>query len=318
MMEVLKAERRSAVLTPSGLACLARMPTINLTAGCIHQCRYCYTSGYSTYPGEGKVRFYTNTLEKLQSELARKREKPAAVYFSPSSDPFQPISEVLDMAYDVFKYLLQNGIGVAFVTKGQIPQKHLKLLKSNAPLIRGQIGLITCDEKIASAFEPNAPPPKIRLTQAKELLAAGVAIEARLDPILPGITDDESTFDSLCSALTDVGVQKIAASVLFLRPSVTGSLRRYITDHVMLQPLLKAFSFKQRIGIHAGKSVVSALPLENRQIIFNRLKSVAKRYKIEIKLCACKNPDIQTGTCNISGQWSKARNIERQLPLYED
>ena len=98
MTKVICLERKSAVLTPSSLACLARVPTVNLTAGCAHECWYCYARGYLTHPGEGKVAFYTNTLQKLREELPRKRKKPAMVYFSPSSDPFQPVPEVLDMA----------------------------------------------------------------------------------------------------------------------------------------------------------------------------------------------------------------------------
>ena len=74
MPEVLYAERKSAVLTPSSLACLAHVPTVNLTAGCAYECRYCYARGYRTHPGEGKVRFYTNTLSKLREELHQQTE----------------------------------------------------------------------------------------------------------------------------------------------------------------------------------------------------------------------------------------------------
>lgn len=53
MTQVISIERKSAVLTPSSLACLAHVPTVNLTAGCAHECRYCYARGYLTHPGEG-------------------------------------------------------------------------------------------------------------------------------------------------------------------------------------------------------------------------------------------------------------------------
>jgi len=42
MSRVLLAERKAAVLAPSQLACLAWLPTINLTAGCAHECLYRY------------------------------------------------------------------------------------------------------------------------------------------------------------------------------------------------------------------------------------------------------------------------------------
>jgi len=46
MTEVIRAERKAAVLTPSSLACLTHVPTVNLTAGCAHECHYCYARGY--------------------------------------------------------------------------------------------------------------------------------------------------------------------------------------------------------------------------------------------------------------------------------
>ena len=91
MVTVIRVERKSAVLTPSTLACLSRMPTVNMTAGFAHGCVYCYARGFANHPGEGKVLLYSNTLEKIRQELPRKRKKPKAVYFCPASDAFQPI-----------------------------------------------------------------------------------------------------------------------------------------------------------------------------------------------------------------------------------
>ena len=160
--QVIRIDRKSAVLTPSSLACLAHVPTVNLTAGCAHECRYCYARGYLTHPGDGRVTFYTNTLAKLRDELRRKRKKPTTVYFSPSSDPFQPVPEVLSMAYEVFKFLLESGIGVAFVTKGRIPGRHRALLAAHAPLVQGRIGLISLEPGTVAAFEPGAAMPDVR------------------------------------------------------------------------------------------------------------------------------------------------------------
>jgi DNA repair photolyase len=317
MTEVIRTERKSAVLTPSSLACLARVPTVNLTAGCAHECRYCYARGYQTHPGEGKVRFYTNTLAKLREELRRKRKKPATVYFSPSSDPFQPIPEVLKMAYDVFTFLLESEIGVAFVTKGRIPERHRNLLAAHAPLVQGRIGLITLDPGKAAAFEPRAATPEARLAQAAELIGARVPVEARLDPILPGVTDGAECLEPLCAALARIGVRTIAASVLFLRPAVIGSLRRHVADKRMLNRMLDCFAGSEPLAIHAGNSRVLALPTSARLEIMDRLKSIAHRYGLEVLVCACKNPDISSGSCRISGGWPPAVRGASQLELFQ-
>jgi DNA repair photolyase len=317
MTEVIRIERKSAVLTPSSLACLAHVPTVNLTAGCAHECCYCYGRGYQTHPGEGKVRFYTNTLAKLREELHRKRKKPATVYFSPSSDPFQPIPEVLKMAYDVFRFLLESEIGVVFVTKGRIPERHRNLLAAHAPLVQGRIGLITLDPGTTAAFEPRAATPEVRLAQAAELIGAGVSVEARLDPILPGVTDGADCLESLCAAFARIGVRTIAASVLFLRPAVVGSLRRHVQDKLMLTRMLDYFAGGEPLAIHAAGSRVLALPAWARLEIMERLKSIARRYGLEVLVCACKNPDISSGSCRISGRWPPAVRGGCQLELFQ-
>ncbi len=317
MVQVIPIERKSAVLTPSSLACLSHVPTVNLTAGCAHECRYCYARGYLTHPGEGKVAFYTNTLARLREELRRKRKKPTTVYFSPSSDTFQPVPEVLNMAYDVFRFLLESGIGVTFVTKGRIPDRHRDLLAAHAPLVQGRIGLTTLDPAVAAAFEPHAASPEVRLAQAAELIGAGVPVDARLDPILPGVTDGADCLEPLCAALARIGVRTIAASVLFLRPAVTGSLRRCVEDKRMLNRMLDCFADSEPLAIHAGNSRVLALPASARLEIMERLKTIAHRYDLEVLVCACKNPDISSGSCHISGRWPPVVRGGSQLGLFQ-
>lgn len=157
MVTVISAKRRSQVLTPSGLACLSVLPTINLTAGCLHECVYCYIRGYRNYPGESRIVLYEDTLERLRQELGRLRAKPHAVYFSPSSDLFQPADEVLDLSHAILQFLFSQGIGVAFLTKGLIPDDTIHLLIDHAELVRAQIGLISLDESISRAFELTPP-----------------------------------------------------------------------------------------------------------------------------------------------------------------
>lgn len=318
MVEVVRTERKSAVLTPSSLACLSHVPTVNLTAGCAHECRYCYARGYLTHPGEGKVAFYTNTLAKLREELPRKRKKPITVYFSPSSDPFQPVPEVLDMAYDVFKHLFDSGIGVTFVTKGRIPERHRKLIAAHAPLVQGRIGIVTLDSAIAATFEPYAAPPKVRLAQAAELIGVGTPIDARLDPILPGLTDDADHLEPLCESLAHAGVRTLAASVLFLRPAVIASLRRHVGDQLMLKRMLDRFISAESLAIHAENSHVRAIPTEARLEIIERLNSVACHHGLRVLVCGCKNPDITSGSCHISGRWTHASLENSQLAMRVD
>lgn len=302
MVNVTRIDRKSAILSPSSLACLTNIPAVNLTSGCAHDCLYCYARGYSVFPGENKVVVYKNTLEKLKKELAYKRKKPKAVYFSPSSDLFQPIPEVLELSYSVLEFLLISGIGIAILTKGQIPEKTLKLLLNYPDKVKAQIGIITADDTLRSIYEPNAASISTRLEQMAKLVQGGIVTEARVIPILPGITDKHGSIDQLLSTIASTGVKRVAISALFLRPAITASLKRRIADNNTLENLLGHYKSKNRLAVHAEHSSVIPLPLSKREEIYTHFRHVAKKYALDLSICGCMNPDIG-GTCNITGEW---------------
>ncbi len=316
MVAVIHAGRRSRVLTPSSLACLSHIPTINLTAGCSIRCAYCYAVGYTSYPGDGKVVLYENTLEKLKEELPRKHAKPRAVYFSPSTDIFQPVPQVLDLTHRVLEVLLSKDIGVAFLTKGLIPTSTMSLLLDHADKVQAQVGIITLDEDIVRVFEPNAARPKARLHQIATLIKGSVVTAARLAPILPGLTDTYEALSRLFSALAKVGVKRAAASVLFLRPGIAESMKRTVADKTILMELFRYYTDSNRLAVRAERSSVIALSQELRQEILDRVRCTAKEHGIIVSTCACMNPDLARGTCGISGSWPKRPRRYLQQTLF--
>jgi DNA repair photolyase len=302
MFTIIKTKRKSAILKPSSLACLAHLSAVNLTSGCAHDCLYCYARGYSIFPGENKVVVYENTLEQIESELSLKRIRPQAVYFSPSSDIFQPVPEVLELSHSILELLLSMDIGVAFLTKGHIPEKTLKLILTHPEKARVQIGIITTDEIIRGVFEPNAASVNIRFQQMMRLVEAGVLTEARIIPILPGISDTADTIDRLVSSIANTGVKRAAISTLFLRPAIIASLNRRIDDKRMLENLLDNYKREKRLTVQAEHSSVIPLPKSKREEIYSRYRQIAEKYTIKLSVCGCMNPDIG-GICNITGEW---------------
>jgi hypothetical protein len=125
---------------------------------------------------------------------------------------------------------------------------------------------------------------------------------------LPGLTDTPDVLDLLFSSLAKVGVRRAAANILFLRPSVVESLKRNLRNETILQILLGFYRDAKRLAIHAERSSVIALPSAKRKEIYGRVRSAAEKVGIELLICACKNPDIAHGTCNIGGTWLKNNN----------
>ena len=71
------------------------------------------------------------------------------------------------------------------------------------------------------------------------------------------------------------------------------------------------------MAIHAERSSVIALPSSVRDEIYTRIGRTAEDHGIELSICACKNPDLAHGTCNIGGTWPKFPESDAQLNLFD-
>jgi DNA repair photolyase len=135
-----------------------------------------------------------------------------------------------------------------------------------------------------------------------EMIAGHIATEARVAPILPGCTDDLQSLRQLTRAIAQTGVKRVAVSALFLRPAVASSLKRGIADKEMVGKLLGAYGDSGRLAVRAEHSSIMPLPRSRRLALFELVTEVAEEFGLEVLVCACMNPDIAAGTCNISGE----------------
>lgn len=300
MVTVLRKRRATAVLTPSKLPCLGKTPTVNVSEGCAHGCCYCYARGYSQHPGEGRVVVYENLPDRIRSELRRKRSKPRRVYFSPSSDAFQPVWEVLGITREAMAILLERNIEVAFLTKGAIPSPFLELFERHRSLVIPRIGLTTLDARISGVLEPRAATPARRLQNIDDLAAAGICSSARLDPLVPELTDCPNSLAPLLDALASRGVEHIAASYLFLRPAFAEPVLAALKTVAVRKDAVDGWLWRK---MTAGVGGAQMLDTEDRRQRFARLIDLAAARGMQTHVCACKNPDIPFAEdCHIAGR----------------
>jgi DNA repair photolyase len=288
------------------------MPTINITEGCAHGCLYCYTQGYSNYPGGGRAIVFDNIPSLARAELARKRHTPKRVYFSPSSDAFQPLREVQDVTYETMSALLHAGIEVAFLTKGAIQERFLALFSRFPTKVFAQIGITTLDQQLQKALEPGAALPCQRLQAIENLARLEIPVRARLDPLVPDLTDAEESLASLLTELERRQVRSIAASYLFLRPAFSQRLSEVLRQFVgKTSPTLTWSWHRLADGVGGGQMIA----LADRQERFRRLETLAAKHGMELHICACKNPDLSLKSdCRIAG--AATSQIENG-PLFE-
>jgi len=302
LVEVTSEDRRSAALSSSELPCLRDIATVNITRGCAHGCLYCYTRGYSNYPGEGRVIVYSNLVEKVQAELFRKRKPVSKVYFSPSCDPFQPLEPVLDATYGLMKLLLGRGILVAFLTKGEIPERFLKLFAQSPHLVHAQIGMTTLDERVSTTVEPNAAAPEIRARNLDRLVESGIRTMVRLDPLIPSLTDTDGSLSPLLDRVARAGAEAIALNYLFLRSALRGRLLSGLHEVMDAATGLRdLFSIGTDLAMYRGRHRIRALPADYRKANYTRISRLAESHGLRTHLCGCKNPDLTSERCQIAG-----------------
>lgn len=299
MVVVQRRQRRGPILTPSSLPCLGKMPTINITEGCAHGCVYCYTQGYSRYPGRGRITLFDNIPELVEAELRRKRNKPHRVYFSPSSDAFQPVPEVLDVTFHTMSLLLAQGVQVAVLTKGTVEDRFLELFAKFPGNVFAQVGITSLDERLRRALEPNAASVTERLDSIEGMMRSGVTVRARLDPLIPDLTDTAENLQPLLAALSLRGIGSIAVSYLFLRNAFA---RRFSKQLAAIEQVAVAVDSWDWHRFADGVGGGNMIDPEERRKRFDRLAGLATAAGMGMHVCACKNPDLTiSSNCQIAG-----------------
>lgn len=209
---------------------LRRSPTaegvygLDLTAGCLHGCAYCHIRGARSYPGEDRVYFDPRSAELLPAALERLGEGVRRVVLSPSSDPLPPDRAVRAEAVRVVQVLLRQGIDVFLMTRGRVPRGLIRALSAHPGRATVAVGMLSLNRVLVRALEPRAASPRGRLRDLGRLVEAGVDVEARIEPILPGLTDTRENLLPMLRDLARAGVRRVVAHHLFLLPAMAASL----------------------------------------------------------------------------------------------
>jgi DNA repair photolyase len=300
-IKILRWQRRAEVVTKASLPCLAAYHTLNLTAGCPNACVYCYAQHYAHNPGPGRLAYYVNAADRLRAEFPRMRERPTIVYLSTACDPFPPFEEILEHMYDVAEFLLEQGVSLVVSTKCVVPQRFVELFARHSalpapfPRVTVQVGITTVDDSVRAVMEPRASTVAERLDSLRRLRAAGVAAEARLDPLVPGLTDTLDSFCELLPQLARTGVSDAAASYMFLRWGIRPPRDLGVRDW-SFQEARNLYTHK--VTQYCGAGTIYLPPTDYRRERYALLRDMAGAHGLRVRLCRCKNPELTTDCCN--------------------
>lgn len=161
--------------------------TMNHVLGCYHGCKYpCYA--YLMARRFGKVKSYeewcepkivSNTLELLEDEIPKLKNKIKFVHLCFTTDPFmENYPEVYKMSLDVIGKLNVAGIRCNVLTKGVLPVGLCDLSRRN----EYGITLVSLDEGYRKEYEPNAVSCRERIAALRNLHEAGCKTWVSIEP----------------------------------------------------------------------------------------------------------------------------------------
>lgn len=161
--------------------------TMNHVQGCAHGCLYpCYAflmkkrfGQVNSYDSWLEPYLVSNTLELLNKEIPKLKDKISSVQLCFSTDPFMyGYNEICEMSIKAIKKLNESGIKCVVLTKGILPEILAEFSDEN----EYGITLITLNENFREKFEPYAAPIKERLNAIRRLHDMGKKTWISMEP----------------------------------------------------------------------------------------------------------------------------------------
>lgn len=183
--------------------------TLNPYTGCDHACAYCYASSY--IPHFSECRAKKHLVRRLEKEAACLKGETIAL--SNSSDPYPNLEAETKLTRECLKVLARSKCSVQIVTKSPLVVRDADLLSSFSSMV--SLTITTDDDDAAKLTEPQAPSPSARLKAAESLLAKGIQVSVRIDPVIPFFNDEQ---ERLIETLASIGVKHITSSTYKIKP----------------------------------------------------------------------------------------------------
>ena len=176
--------------------------TMNHVQGCSHGCLYpCYA--FLLKKRFGQINSYeqwiepvlvSNTLELLDKEIPRLKDKIQSVHLCFTTDPFMHgYPEISKMSIAAIKKLNAAGIKCTALTKGILPIELADLSKDN----EYGITFVSLDEEYRAKMEPGAAPYAERLAALRALHDAGCRTWVSMEPYPTPNLIDQNLHDLL-------------------------------------------------------------------------------------------------------------------------
>jgi DNA repair photolyase len=204
--------------------------TLNPYVGCPVGCSYCYVPFMRHKQLEDRkwgsyVDIKEGAVELLDRQLAR-LQKPASVFMSTATDPYQPIEEryrITRRMLEVFKRHPQHALFI--LTKQALVERDTDLLVQ-LPRVAVGLSLSVMDDGLARLIEPWAPVSSERLAIIGRLARQQVPTYILWAPAIVPVPMSEEFIHRSIETIAQTGTQALSFDLLNYRSSQPAGLFR--------------------------------------------------------------------------------------------
>lgn len=196
---------------PKGIVC-SHFPVLSWANGCAYTCAYCYL--FLTLRMQKRITVWTNYYKMEAQIKAWMKKAPKGAYLNAGelADSLGLLEYSLFMLETVLPTIEGTDFGLYTLTKS-----NGSILKNFKPMNNVVVGFSVNANKVARAYETDAPLPWERLNGAEELKELGWRIRIRLDPMLP-INGWKDHYWDIIQRINELEPEKVTIGSLRFNP----------------------------------------------------------------------------------------------------
>lgn len=259
--------------------CTAERLLVNPYNGCSNSCCFCYANamGYSYFNLylQRKVITVFKDFDKIVAKQLDSISVGSCGYLSAATDPFQKVNEKYKLSEKIIKEFNKRNLPIEIITKSRISDEAIELLKQNKYNF-AQVTILTPNENLRQKVIPYAADTKTLNENIDRLIAAGIPTVVRIDPIIPGRTDNLNDLELMIKKYADKGARHIIASVLDIPVNIKQKISKQLSEE---KPYFEEEFFPEKIFNDLNKST------DYRRAIFYFMRAICEKSGITFATC---------------------------------
>jgi len=274
--------------------------------GCEQGCEFCYSRSRKYLQTENPedfsrvIKVKTNAPGQLRKDLSKvPRDIVVTGDYQPAEGRFKLSRKMLEVIRDL-------NFPVHIVERSPLVLRDLDILQeiNRRSWACVSISITTLDEKLTRFFEPKASAPRSRLRAMKKISEAGILTGTALMPVLPYLTDSDTSLEEIVRSTAEHGGSYVlAGGGLTLDDNVKTRYMKLIQNHFpslveKYDELYSSENMLRRYSAAVGKKIAALcekygtadrIPRYVPDSPFRRNKEIAaalfnKTYRLELEL----------------------------------